>query len=198
MTTQLSDINSHPPKIAGKHINALLYADNAVILSRTPVGLGRALKRLSAYCKVEGLTINYQKTKIMTFARRSKLRVWKIDGHKIKQVSCFKYLGVVFHSSGSRRAHGDSIAANAQKSASAILRFFRTRDGQFIPAAMKLFNAKALAQLLYGAQLGQFPNIVRLETVQSKFLRALLGVAKCVSNAFLRLETGQIRIEARI
>lgn len=76
--------------------------------------------------------------------------------------------------------------------------YFRTRDGQFIPAAMKLFNAKALAQLLYGAQLGQFPNIVRLETVQSKFLRALLGVPKCVSNAFLRLETGQIRIEARI
>lgn len=196
MTTQLSDINSHPPKIARKHINALLYADNAVILSRTPVGLGRALKRLSAYCKVEGLTINYQKTKIMTFARRSKLQVWKIDGRKIKQVSCFKYLGVVFHSSGSRRAHGDLLPQMPRRALQQS--YFRTRDGQFIPAAMKLFNAKALAQLLYGAQLGQFPNIVRLETVQSKFLRALLGVPKCVSNAFLRLETGQIRIEARI
>nr|XP_016847415.1 PREDICTED: uncharacterized protein LOC107982573 [Anolis carolinensis] len=55
-----------------------------------------------------------------------------------------------------------------------------------------------MAQLLYGAQIGPFSDFAPLETVQSKFLRSALQVPRCVSNAILRLETGFLRVEARV
>ena len=122
--SKLSSSDFHPPKLADRPISILLYADDALILSRTPVGVRRALRSLAQYCKEACLTINYQKTKVMTFAKRPKTRPWSINGRKIEQVHCFKYLGIVFHDRGSRKAHLTHVVAAAQKSTSAI-RFFR-------------------------------------------------------------------------
>nr|XP_016853653.1 PREDICTED: uncharacterized protein LOC107983669 [Anolis carolinensis] len=199
MVEQLHNMDFHPPKLAGRHISILLYADDAALISRTPIGLKRALKSLAQYCREDQLQLNYHKTKIMVFAKRPKLHHWNIDDKKIEQVPCFKYLGVVFHSSGSRKAHGGYVAENAYRSSSAILKYLRSKGGgQFIPAALKLFEAKSMAQLLYGAQIGPFSDFAPLETVQSKFLRSALQVPKCVCNAILRLETGFLRVEARV
>ena len=94
--------------------------------------------------------------------------------------------------------HINSIGSSVEKSANCILKFYRTQGGFFVPAALKLFKAKALAQLLYGTFLGPSSSFSPLERVQSKFLRALLHVPKCVSNAWIRLETGMTRVEALI
>lgn len=188
----------HPPKIAHRHLSLLLYADDAALISRTPVGLRRALQALATCCQENRLEINYDKTKVMAFGERSVTRVWRIYEHRIEQVAQFKYLGVIFQNNNSKSAHGAYLALNAQKSATAIIQYIKTKGGNSIPAALKLFHAKVLAQLLYGSQLGPFTNINVLERVQSKFLRAILGVPRDVSNAKIRLETGQIKVEARI
>lgn len=74
----------------------------------------------------------------------------------------------------------------------------RTKGSHYIPVVLQLFQAKVLAQFLYGSQLGPFPNIITLEErVQSKFLRAALGIPRDVSSVKLKLESGQIKIEAR-
>lgn len=197
LVDHLSSTDVHPPRIAGRHVSILLYADDAAILSRTPIGLRRALWKLTTYCEENQLTINYKKTKVMAFARRPKLRTWMINQHRIEQVSYFKYLGVVVHSNGSRRAHGEYVALNAQKSSSAIIQYMKTKGGHYLPAALRLFQAKTLAQLLYGSQLGPPPNIMILERIQSKFLRAILEVPRDISNVKLRLESGQTKIEAK-
>ena len=198
MPHYLSNLDFHPPKLAGKHVSVLLYADDAAIISRTPIGLRRALKTLAAYCRDNLLELNLQKTKVMAFAKRPKPHTWYIEGHKIEQVNSFKYLGVVFTPSGNRKAHGDNVAAIAQRSANGILKFLRTKGRHFIPAALKLFETKVIAQLLYGAQLGLPANITTMERVQSKFLRSALQQSKFVSNAVIRLETGFVRIQARV
>lgn len=90
------------------------------------IGLKRALKALVKYCKEEQLELNYQKIKIIAFAKRYQIHFWKIDSHKTKQISCIKHLGVVLYSSTNSNPHGDYIAENAQKNSSAIL---KTRDG---------------------------------------------------------------------
>ncbi|XP_077774296.1 vomeronasal type-2 receptor 26-like [Podarcis muralis] len=198
MVGHLHNINIHPPKLARRHISVMLYVDDAAILSRTPFGLKRALGTLTQYCKEDQLELNYQKTKLMAFAKRPLSRSWSIDGHKIEQVSCFKYLGVVFHSTSSRKAHGEHVAETAQTSSSAILKFLKTRGGHYIPAALKFIEAKTIAQLVYGAQLGPFSIFSSLEFVQSKFLRSALQVPQCVSNPTLRLEKGFIKVETSV
>lgn len=47
-----------------------------------------------------------------------------------------KYLGVTFASNGSPSAHINSVATSAEKSASAILRFFRKEGAHFIPTSL--------------------------------------------------------------
>lgn len=48
-----------------------------------------------------------------------------------------------------------------------------------IPEAFKLFDARPLALLAYGSQMGFYPNNEQLEILQTKFTRAPI----CVSNA---------------
>lgn len=68
-----------------------------------------------------------------------------------------------------------------------------------IPAAIRLYLAKVLPQLLYGTILGpSSSSFVSLERVQSKFLRSIFQVSSYVSNASLRLDSGLLKFKARI
>uniref|UniRef100_A0A8D2LAP6 Uncharacterized protein n=1 Tax=Varanus komodoensis TaxID=61221 RepID=A0A8D2LAP6_VARKO len=79
---------------------------------------------------------------------RPKIRVWSINGHMVEQVTCFKYLGMLLQSLGERSAYHEYVAKLAQRLAQAILIFFWTNGRQYIPAALKLFQAKIISQLL--------------------------------------------------
>ena len=189
----------HPPKLANRHIHVLLYADDAVLLSRTPIGLKRALKKFSQFSDTEHLLTNYQKTKILAFGKNPKIRRWELQGHQLEQLTSFKYLGVVLQASGTKTTHSSFIADVGEKTAHGILKFYRSQGGQYVPAALRLFKAKPLAQLVYGSFLGlPSSSFSQLERVHSKFLSALLQVPKCMPNSWVRLETGMLRVEARI
>ncbi|XP_053119402.1 uncharacterized protein LOC128330468 [Hemicordylus capensis] len=165
------------------------------IMSQTPIGLRRALGLLSKFCSQESIEINYGKTKVLVFAKRPRQYCWSINGHRIAQVNLFKYLGVVFQSSGSRNAHLKSTLLTAQSTTNLITSFHFSRGASYIPAAVKLFVSKVHSQVLYGAQIGPVSNFMALETLQSKFLRSILLVPRCVPNAALRREVGMIRLE---
>lgn len=49
---------------------------------------------------------------------------------------------------GSMKLHGEYVALNDQKSYFAILQVMCTKGGQYFPVALKLFQAKILAQLM--------------------------------------------------
>lgn len=100
----------------------------------------------------------------MTFAERPKSYSWKTNGNKIEQVY---YFLVVLRSANSRKLYCDYVAENAQRSSATILKFLETKGSCYIPAALKLFEAKPIAELLYIAQLGSFSNFALLEYVQS-------------------------------
>lgn len=60
-------MHSTTPKLAGRSLNVLLYADDAALLARSPIGLRRMLQALHEYCDQHELQPNYAKTKIMVF-----------------------------------------------------------------------------------------------------------------------------------
>lgn len=68
------------------------------------------------------LEFHYQKGKIIAFAEKPKRYSWMIDGHKIEQVSCFKYMGVVLNSMHSREPQEDYTVESAKRNLSAILK----------------------------------------------------------------------------
>ena len=53
----------------GEPINALMYADDLIIISESKEGLQKQLNKLNEYCKKWKLEVNIKKTKIMIFNR---------------------------------------------------------------------------------------------------------------------------------
>lgn len=66
----------------------------------------------------------------------------------------FKYQWIAFHASD-----------GADNTAAAILKFFYFKRVCFMPAAIKLLNAKSLNQFLYGAKLNLYSNYNFMENV---------------------------------
>ncbi|XP_042296775.1 uncharacterized protein LOC121916078 [Sceloporus undulatus] len=188
-------LEAHHSKLAAVSIPLLLYADDAVLLSFSKIGLRQILRAFGGYCEENCLTINYSKTKIMVFSKNQRRSKWTLNGHSLEQVKTFKYLGITFQSSRGWTSQRSAVIQSAKNSAMALVRFFYTRGGQFLPAAMKVFQAKVLPQLLFRIPIWILGFSGALEQVLSAYLRKLFGVSNCVPSAVLRLEAGCHSVE---
>jgi hypothetical protein len=103
LPSAISSEEANPPNLMDKSINCLMFADDVVLLSKSESGLQSMLNELDCYCANWGLTVNAQKTKIMTFNSPGRLLDSKLTyrGVSIENVRKYKYLGVVFQLSGS-------------------------------------------------------------------------------------------------
>uniref|UniRef100_A0A670IDE3 Reverse transcriptase domain-containing protein n=1 Tax=Podarcis muralis TaxID=64176 RepID=A0A670IDE3_PODMU len=179
----------HAPRLAQYRCPLLLYADDAVILSFSRVGLRRALKIFDAYCKSNFLTINHAKSKVLIFTKSRKTYNWRIDGKAIEQVFKFQYLGVLLQHNMGWKVHLAYVLNRAKALSFALLRFFFS-DGAFhIPSVLKVFKAKVIATIAYAIPIwGSFVNLTQLEVIQNQLLRRLLKLPRCVGNTAIRLE----------
>ena len=179
----------HAPRIANYRCPLLLYADDAVILSYSRVGLCRALKIFTAYCQSNQLSINHSKSKVVVFSRSRKLFQWKLGGVKIDQVFKFQYLGIVFQYNLSWKSQVLHLLNKGKTLSHALLQFFFSDGALHVPSALKVYNAKVITTLTYAAPLwAALVNPAPLEVLQNQFLRRLLKLPTCVSNAAIRLE----------
>ena len=96
----------------------LLFADDMVILAKSPEELQSHLNLLYEYCQSWGLKVNTEKTKIMVFRKGGNLKStenWEHNGTPIEVVNDFNYLGTVFHFNGSFNANEQYIAGKGLK-----------------------------------------------------------------------------------
>uniref|UniRef100_A0A670J379 Reverse transcriptase domain-containing protein n=1 Tax=Podarcis muralis TaxID=64176 RepID=A0A670J379_PODMU len=190
LVTHMANDAFHPPKLAGRSLNVLLYADDAALLARSPIGLRRMLQALHEYCDQHELQPNYAKTKIMVFSARPRLHRWSMNGIPLEQVNCFKYLGQVIRSNRTFLAHRDYITTNASKAAIQIRSLYAKNQAQSVKIALRLFQMKVLPLLLVGISLGSRRDFLKLDSIQTQFLRAILRIPPSVAGAVMRLEVG--------
>lgn len=107
------------------------------------------IERADFYDK-EGLIINFSKSKLLIFSRHKHRYRWSVRGNIIDQVKCYKYLGVIFHTSGIWYGQLKCIKLNAQRSLTRLLRFFYMKGGQHITSTIKVFIVN---QMLFGCYL---------------------------------------------
>ena len=69
----LNNCNENDIILEGMKVNALMYADDLIILSDTKEGLQKQIDRIGVYCDKWKLEVNIKKTKIMIFNRRNNL-----------------------------------------------------------------------------------------------------------------------------
>ena len=78
-----------------------MYADDAVLFSKTKQGLQIMLEKLSNYCNTWSLKVNTDKTKVMVLekGRATDIQIY-FKGKQLELVNSFKYLGLTLYKNG--------------------------------------------------------------------------------------------------
>lgn len=119
----LSSARGASPKVNGRHLSCLLYADDLVILDQTEVGLQRKLNIFSAYCTAKRLTVNMDKTNILCFGKRNTKCNWYLGQTKLDIVNKYKHLGIWFTNSMKWDMHLEAQKIKAQLAVGGLKRF---------------------------------------------------------------------------
>ena len=77
------------PKIAGRNINNLRYADDTILMAESQEELKRLLVKVKEESEKPGLKLNIQKTKTVTSGPKTS---WQIDGETVETVADFIFL----------------------------------------------------------------------------------------------------------
>ena len=184
----------------GIKINALMYADDLILLADSEKGLQKQIDKIEKYCEKWKLEINTKKTKIMVFNRGNKLlkRDIRLNGTVIESVKVFKYLGFTISAKNCSFAPTiDDLTTKANRAIFALNNKIKISKLP-IKLALKLFNAQILPILLYGAEVWgpcmdfDYPTWEKgkIERVHTQFLKRLLGCSIQTSNNMVRGEVG--------
>ena len=146
---------SHGPKVEGRLLNNIIWADDLAILSETEDGLNNMLKELALYTEENSLTINIDKTKAIIFNKTGRLlrRNFKYNNSIIETVKEYKYLGFLLVPSGSIVQGLNDLKSRGNRAFFQI----KTKMGEYFrlkpKIAIKLFNTLVKPVLLYMADL---------------------------------------------
>jgi hypothetical protein len=101
------DQSCDPISIESESFNSLLWADDLLIMSRSPRGLQNAINKTCQFYKSLGLEINESKTKVMIFngqgqkLNNSPDHIFLIENKNIEVVDSYQYMGIKLKPSGS-------------------------------------------------------------------------------------------------
>ena len=178
----------------------LLYADDIILLGKTPEDLQKALSVLEEYCMRWKLKVNTDKTKIMIFRKGGRIPnninfIYKNESIEI--VNKFCYLGIVFTSGGSCFEAQKTLAGQAQKAVFTLNKYLFNFTSLTPSHVLELFD-KLVSQILnFGSEVWGFSKASSVETVHLQFCKKLLGVKQSTQNDFIYGELGRIDYQSR-
>ena len=169
-----------------KNCNVAMYADDTVLYTadtnyEDSMRKMRAdVQALSSWCEVNGIRMNTDKTKTMSFGsinRLKKLPPVKIDvdGNLLQSVSSYKYLGVTLDSQLNFAKHAGRTISNV---ALKLKQFLRKRTFLTTRAAIMVYKNMLLPMIEYGDVFltGATLELKRkLQVLQNKGLRCALN-----------------------
>jgi hypothetical protein len=176
-------------------IFVLLYADDTVIVSEDEKTFQNMLNDFHQYCKQWKLTINMQKTKIIIFGTsRPGNYMFTLSGEKIEIVKEYKYLGVLFSSSGSFLKARKQLIIQAKKALHILYMRIANIDLP-IDVQIKLFDQTIVPILTYNCEVWGFENLDLIERVHTDFLRKITNSKKSTPLYMLYGELGRYPLE---
>ena len=87
-------------KIGNKTINNLSFADDIILVAKTPKELQQMLEDLQSMSKEIGLKMNTSETKLMFNNKTKPNHKIKVEGQELESVQTYVYLGQLFSLDG--------------------------------------------------------------------------------------------------
>ena len=172
----------------------ILFADDMVIISRTPEGLQLSLDRLQCYCETWNLSVNSDKTKIMVFRKDGRLSYnehWFYNGIELEIVNQFNYLGLVFTPGGSFMQATKTLSGKALRAMCSLLSITRNMEVP-LNIMLNLFDSFVCSILCYASEIWGFMSAEMIERVQRKFCKWMLNVKRSTNNLAILSELGRL------
>ena len=166
-------------------IITLLFADDMIIVAENEIDLQRSLNNLNQYCDNWKLDVNTDKTKIVVFRKRGKLKSneqWVYADNPIEIVNDFNYVGCTFNFTGSFTLNNQMLYGKGLKAMNVLLSNLK-RYNTSPKVALQLFDAFVTPILYYGCEVSGFTNANTLEKLHLKFCKTILGVRQSTCNA---------------
>ena len=172
---------------SGRWVPSLVYADDVVLLSWTSAGLQSLLDGMHSFCQALGLTISPSKTEVVVFNGTAS-GTWHVGQHVLPQSASFKYLGLVFHESGSILPAFAKLAQNGKGAAARLSAKHKAlMCSKSFPMMRRLFDAVVRPTVSYGCEvwapacsLALGPELKDMLGVQMAFFRQLCHLRKSV------------------
>ena len=137
---------------SGKWVSSLVYADDVVLLSWSASGLQLLLDSMNHFCVGLGLVISTTKTEVV-FNGPGTASTWRVGAQVLPQSAGFKYLGLIFHESGTMSYALQRLAHNAVGACAQLRAKFRGHLCQkSFPMMRRLFDALVLPTVSYGSE----------------------------------------------
>ncbi len=177
----------------GTWIRMLMYADDVVFMASEPEVLQKMIDKLSGYCQKWDLMVNLNKSKIMVFRKKGPLKKsleWFYRGTKIEIVSQYKYLGVLFVTTGKFGTHLSAQLAVAKLAINTVYRKIFSLQACNLDSFLKIFNAVARSIMCYSAQIWGYHKHDVVERIFRFFIKKLFRLPYNTPNYVLYLETG--------
>ena len=152
---EIFDKSCDPIKLGNLDINALLWADDLVILSESGTGLQNSIDKTFSFYQSLGLELNTKKTKVMVFScggRICKDFVFLAGGAIIETVDSYQYLGIKTKSSGSMQLATDELFTKANRAWFAISNVLYQHKKLPVFKAFQLFDSLIKPIFLYATE----------------------------------------------
>ena len=113
------DMSCDPVTINNQDLNCLLWADDLLLVSKTPTGLQNCIDKMNNFYADLGLQINIKKTKVVIFNKRGlsleKKYQFFLEGENLEITNQYQYLGIKLRPSGSLKISTEELHDKASR-----------------------------------------------------------------------------------
>ena len=135
-------------RIAGRNINNLRYADDAILMAESKEELKSLLMKVKEESEKVSLKLNIQKTKIMA---SGPITSWEIDGETVETVADFIFLGSKITSDGDCTHEIKRCLLLGRKVMTNLDSILKSRDIT-LPTKVHLVKAMVFPVVMYGCE----------------------------------------------
>ena len=208
------DDQCDPVILSDQKVQALMFADDVMVLSQSASGLKRAINITVDYFDNINLSVNFEKSQVMIFNVRGLLldkdpeHQFYAGGQTLKIVSEYTYLGVKLTPSGAASHGADELFLKSRRSWFSISNLIYRHKRMTTDKALQIFDQLVTSIGLFSCEswlpliitkksfkednnILSFWDSFKLETLNQKICRMILGVHKKSSRLGVLGELGR-------
>ena len=209
------DQTCDPAQLNNKDVNCLLWADDLLLISKTPRGLQNSIDKMHQFYQSMGLQVNIKKTKVMIFNKRG-LKMenrseFYLSGEKLEITDEYQYLGIKLKPSGSFSLAVQELHDKASRAWFGISTLIFKNKRMQVDRIFSLFDSLVTPVATYGSplwlpfiipkkslekrsELLNFFETFKGETLNQKCSKMALSVKKTTSRLAVLGELGRYPI----